>query len=229
MLAGVVLGALALVAVAIAVSSGGGGSSGLKTGTQASQTENQVDQLLSGISQSGTRLGNPKAPVTLTYYGDLECPICKQFTISSFSQLVANEVRAGKVQVVYKAFQTATQSASTFQNQQVAALAAGNQQRFWNYTELFYHQQGQEGTAYANETFLTGLAKQIPGLNQTKWQADRSAPALLSQVLAEGQAGSAAGVQGTPTLDFQGPKGKVRASQAVPTYAQLQQSIKQVS
>src|SRR5436309_15082300 len=67
MVAGVVLGALAVVAVAIAVSSGGGGGSaaGLQTGTKLVQTQTTVDNLLSGIPQSGTTLGKPNAPVTM--------------------------------------------------------------------------------------------------------------------------------------------------------------------
>ena len=35
--------------------------------------------MLKGIPQHGTTLGNPKAPVTFTEYGDLQCPICKDF------------------------------------------------------------------------------------------------------------------------------------------------------
>ena len=82
----------------------------------------------------------------MTYYGDLECPICQDFTLSGgFPQLVSNEVRTGKVQVVYKAFQTATRDPTVFKTQQVAALAAGQQQQFWNFAELFYHEQGQRG------------------------------------------------------------------------------------
>ena len=110
MVSGVVLGALALVAVAIAISSGGGSKSSgpRKKGAQASTTVASVEKLLSGIPQSGARLGNPKAPVTLTYYGDLECPICQQFTLGSFPQLVANEVRSGKVQVNLQGVPTAT-------------------------------------------------------------------------------------------------------------------------
>jgi protein-disulfide isomerase len=48
-------------------------------------------------------------------------------------------------------------------------------------------------------------------------------------VVADGRDGAAAGVQGTPTLFMQGPKGKSQLPQAVPTYAQLQQAIQSVS
>jgi protein-disulfide isomerase len=232
MIGGVVLGAIAVVVVAIVISSGGGSkANGLQNGTAANKTATTVQNLLAGIPQSGARLGNPKAPVTMTYYGDLECPICRDFTLNGgFPQLVSKDVRSGKVQVVYRAFQTATRDPAVFKTQQVAALAAGQQQRFWNFTELFYHEQGAENSNYVDEAYLSGLAKQIGGLNISKWQTDRNNQTLTNQVASDEQTGSAAGVSGTPTLVFQGPHGKTAApSASVPDYSQLQQAIKQVT
>jgi protein-disulfide isomerase len=232
MIGGVVVGAIVIIVAAIAISSGGSSSAtGLQKGTAANKTATSVQSLLAGIPQSGAQLGSSTAPVTMTYYGDLECPICQEFTLhGGFPELVSKDVRAGKVKVVYKAFQTATRDANTFKNQQVAALAAGQQQRFWNFAELFYHEQGQEDTPYVTEAYLAGLAKQIPGLNISKWQSDRGDAALASQVATDGQTGTSIGVSGTPTLVFQGPKGKTATPSAgVPSYSQLQQTIKQVS
>lgn len=232
MLAGVAVGAIVVIAVAVAISTSGGGSSsnGLRAGSQSSALSAQVQQLLGGIPQSGPRLGNPSAPITMTYYGDLECPVCQQFTLNGgFPQLVANEVRAGKVQVVYRAFQTATPSPTTFQTQQAAALAAGKQNHFWDFAELFYRQQGQEDTDYVTDSYLSGIAKQIPGLSFSAWQSERTDPTLVSQVQADIQSGNGAHVQGTPTLIFKGPKGTAEPSAGVPSYSDLQQAIKQVS
>jgi protein-disulfide isomerase len=232
MIGGVVLGAVVVVAAAIAISSGGSSTAatGLQKGKAASKTATAVQSLLAGIPQSGARLGNPKAPVTMIYYGDLECPICQDFTLNGgFPQLVSNDVRAGKVQVVYRAFETATRDPTVFKTQQVAALAAGQQQKFWNFTELFYHEQGTEDSGYVTDSYLSGLANQITGLNLSKWATDRSSSSLGNQVLADEQQGSRAGVQGTPTLVLQGPKGSVSPSSSVPSYSDLQQAIKQVS
>ena len=231
MLVGVVLGAVVLVAVAIGISvSSGTSSGGLAKGTKASKTVATVQSLLSGIPQSGAQLGNPKAPVTMTYYGDLECPICQDFTVNGgFSQLVSNDVKAGKVKILYRAFQTATRDPTVFQTQQVAALAAGEQQRFWNFVELFYREQGAEGAPYVTESYLDGLAAQIPGLNISTWKSDRNNAALASQVLADGQQGTKIGVSGTPTLVFQGPKGTAAPSSAVPSYSELEQVVKKVA
>ncbi len=230
MLIGAVLAAIAVVVVAIAISSGGSGATGLATGAKSTAVASQVNELLTGIPQSGATLGSPRAPVTMTYYGDLECPICRDFTLSGgFPQLVSQDVRSGKVKVVYRAFQTATPSPSTFQTQQVAALAAGKQNHFWDFAELFYRQQGAEGTNYVTEGYLSGIAAQISGLNLSAWHTARSDPALVSQVSGDQQAGHAAGIQGTPTLVFQGPKGEAQAPSGIPSYSDLQNTIKSVA
>jgi protein-disulfide isomerase len=234
LIGGIMLGAIVVVVALVLISTSGSGnkSSGLKTGTQASATVNSVNQLLAGVPQSGSVLGNPKAPVTMTYYGDLKCPICRDFTLQGgFPQLVANDVRSGKVKVDYKAFCTATcggPDPNEFNTQQVAALAAGKQQKFWQFAELFYRQQGSEQDAYVTESYLTNLANQA-GLNISQWKTDRNDPALLSQVNADQNTARQIGVSGTPTLIFTGPKGQAVAQQAVPTYAQLEQSVKHVS
>jgi hypothetical protein len=33
-----------------------------------------------GIPQQGTQLGDPKSPLVLTEFADLQCPFCKQYT-----------------------------------------------------------------------------------------------------------------------------------------------------
>jgi protein-disulfide isomerase len=229
-LGGVVLGAAVVVAVAIALSSGGGGSNGLTTGNAGARIAAQIQQLLGGIPQSGATLGNSKAPVTLTYYSDLQCPVCADFTLhSGFPELVAKDVRAGRVQIVYRAFETATRDPQTFQAQQVAALAAGKQNHFWDYVELFYRQQGAEGTGYVTDSYLTGLANQIPRLNIRAWRGARNDSSLVSQVQSDQQTATAAAVQGTPTLIFQGRAGKRRRLKSVPSYAQLEQAIGSVA
>jgi protein-disulfide isomerase len=221
---------IAVVAIAIS-SSGGGGSktNGLLTGSKAQTETAQVNSLLGGIPQSGATLGKASAPVTMTYYGDLQCPICQEFTLQGgFPKIVQNEVRQGKVKVVYRAFETATQDPATFKTQQVAALAAGKQNRFWNYTELFYRQQGAEGSGYVTEPFLKGLAQQIGGLNLSQWQSARADAGLDAQVSADGVAGQTAKITGTPTVIFTGPKGSAQVPSGIPSYSDLQSALKQV-
>ena len=233
MLTGVVLLAVIVIAVAIAVSSGNSTNElGLQKGAKLASTEAAVSTLLKGIPQSGNTLGSPTAPVTLTYYGDLECPICQDFTLNGgFGQLVQNEVRQGKVKVVYSATCTATCNShpqSTFTLQQVAALAAGQQSKFWNYVELFYRQQADETSDYVNEHYLDQLAIQA-GLNVPAWKAARNNAALTQELTQQEQTDTQQGINSTPTLIFSGPKGKNQPPESVPSYQNLQSSIQAVS
>jgi protein-disulfide isomerase len=215
-LAGILLGAAALVAIAVAAGSAGSSKpSGLVSGSKSSATVSAVSSLLRGIPQSGTRLGRPTAPVTMDYYGDLQCPVCRDFTLTSLPQVIKNDVRAGKLQIRYRSLETATPDPATFQTQQVAALAAGRQNRLWQFVELFYRQQGQEGTGYVTAAYLNGLARQVPGLNMTAWRSARAESALGAQVRTDAAAASVAGATATPTLVIHGPKGTKAASGVV--------------
>jgi protein-disulfide isomerase len=233
MVGGVVVVAIALVAVAIAISSGGSNAASVvkPSSPAARKAQAAVSSLLQGIPQQGNTLGSPSAKVTVTEFGDLECPICKSFALGTEDKLIANEVRAGKVKLVYRSLETAsgTANGSMFVPQQASALAAGQQKLGWNYIELFYHEQGDETTSYVNDNFLAGLAKQISGLNFSQWSSDRRSSSLSTQVTKDMQAAQAAGYNSTPTLLIAGPKSQARPIVGSPSYASLQSAIKSVA
>jgi protein-disulfide isomerase len=228
---GLVVGAAVVaVAVAIVISSSGGTKKPQASNVSANRaTIAAVSQELSGITQSGTRLGSAKAPVKLTYYGDLECPVCQAFTLGALQNLIAKDVRSGKLQIDYKSLETATQDPSVFQDQQTAALAAGQQNRGWNFIELFYNEQGQEGTGYVDEAYLQGLARQTPGLNLAKWKAARGSSQLSNQVGTDADQARIEGANATPTLVITGPKGKAQPIAGNAPYQQIESQINKVA
>ena len=199
-LGGVIGVVVVIVLVIVIATSGGSSKGGLATGSQKNSTVATVDSIIGGIHQSGNVLGNPNAPVTLQYFGDLECPICKEFTLGALPGVIKKYVRAGKVKIEYNSLQTATHEQETFRNQQIAADAAGKQNRAWYFIELFYHEQGQEGSGYVTESYLQGLAQQVPGLNLPNWSAARSDPAYAEQVTHDAQIANAEGFTGTPSF-----------------------------
>jgi protein-disulfide isomerase len=237
MLGGVVIVAIAVVAVAIAVSSGGSSSNNANiasTQKPCTGSDAAICTLLNGIPQSGNTLGNPHAPVTVTEYGDLQCPICADFATGGIqNQLIQNEIRQGKVKMVYRSLMTATGNSpdpSIFGVQQASAGAAGLQKKAWYYIELFYHHQGAEGSGYVNQTFLNNLAKRVLGLDFNKWLSDSHSQPMLSQVSADQAAATAKGFNSTPTLLIDGPKGQTQPIVGVPnSYADLQKAINSVS
>jgi protein-disulfide isomerase len=241
MILGSLLVAVIAVAVVLVIVLGGSSSNNSSASTIATKPESpkakstvaQVQALLKGIPQHGNTLGNPNAPVTYTEYGDLECPICKEFALGTENKLISNEVRAGKVKLVYKSFETATgdlSNASTiFPLQQSAAYAAGAQNKAWYYIELFYHEQGQEATSYVNAQYLTGLAKQVPGLNVAQWNRDRNNPAYAAQIQQETKEATSLGIDATPSLIAAGAKSQTKPASGALSYDQVQSMIKSVS
>jgi protein-disulfide isomerase len=198
----IVMGIVVAITVAIVVATGGSSNKGtLKpNSTPANATGAEVPSLLAGIPQRGSTLGDPKAPVTLQYFGDLECPFCKQFTHGALPSLIQRYVRGGKLKIEYRSLETATRDRETFKTQQVAALAAGKQNHLWEYIELFYRKEGRENSGYVTERYLQGLAQQVTGLSLIAWTAARNGAHLAKTLSSDAQAASNAGLTSTPSF-----------------------------
>jgi protein-disulfide isomerase len=199
---GGVAGVVVVIIAIILVATGTGGSKNAPApkSAAAKTASSEVISLLQGIPQSTNTLGNPNAPVTIQYFGDLECPFCKQFTLSALPTIIKKYVRTGKAKIEYHSMETATHEKEIFQTQQVAALAAGKQNLMWYFVELFYHEQGEEDSGYVTESYLQGLASQVPGLNLSKWTEARSDPTYANQVVSDAQAANQNGFTGTPSF-----------------------------
>jgi protein-disulfide isomerase len=198
---GIVAAIVVAIIVGIVIATSGGSKKGPATSRhQENALVGQVNTLIGGIPQSGNTLGSPSAPVTLQYFADLECPICREFTEGALPTLISSYVRPGKLRIEFRSLQTATREPETFKTQQVAALAAGKQQKAWYYIELFYHEQGEENSGYVTESYLHKLASEVPGLDLAKWASDRSNAELANTVTTDAQAASSQGFTGTPSF-----------------------------
>jgi protein-disulfide isomerase len=229
-----IIAASALVAAAVFVFAISSLSGGYRTqqpiGGNAGQSPPGLAQTgapFAGIPQSGTVLGNPKAAVTITFFGDLECPSCARFVDGQVFSRLLGRVRAGTVRLVYRSLCTSTcalHDKQFFTTQQAAAYAAGEQNRFWDYSLAFYEHQGVVGTRYVTNAFLTAMARRLPTLNLARWQRDRGSPALARQVRHDAVAAEAARVYATPTLIVTG-SGRPQTLIGLPTYARLSHAI----
>jgi protein-disulfide isomerase len=198
---GIVVAVVAAALVVILIVTSGGGAKKVKAGTkEASKVTSEVNNLIGGIPQNGNSLGSPTAPVTLQYFGDLECPICQKFTLGALPALIQRWVRAGKLRIEYHSLETATREPETFKTQQVAALAAGKQAKMWNFIETFYHEQGAEDSGYVTEQYLHNIAQQVTGLDLAQWTKERSNPSYPNQIEADAQAATAHNFTGTPSF-----------------------------
>jgi protein-disulfide isomerase len=161
---------------------------------------NQITALLASIPQSANALGQPAAPVTLAYFADLQCPYCRDFSLEALPSIIERWVRAGKLRIEFHALQTATQAPEVFIAQQVAALAAGRQERAWHFIETFYAEQGEENSGYVTDAYLQGIANKVTGLDLARWTGDRRDPQLANEIAGDERAAENAGLTGTPSF-----------------------------
>ena len=236
---GIIAVAIIALVVAIVVSSNGAHKSNTKVNASTkAAAQKVVAGELAGIPQSGNVLGKASAPITLIEYGDLVCPICRDFAVTTEPGIIKALVKTGKAKLEFRGFETASQTAnnSEYPATQVAARSAGLQGREWNYILLMYREQPQtlngqpaEEVSYITPKYLQDLAAQVPGLNLIKWQANLGSQSLANDVTVDGQAALASGAQGTPAVTVTGPKGTALDQESIPTLAGLESTISQLS
>jgi protein-disulfide isomerase len=88
---------------------------------------------------------------------------------------------------------------------QLHALAAGAQGRGWNYLELFYRNQGKENSGYADDEFLTAVAKGAGVKDIAKWQTERKGTKFTAEVTKTTEDAQRFGFTGTPSFAVKGP------------------------
>ncbi len=188
--------ALALVVVVVAiVISQGGDDDPSTTGTDTTAAKTQEG--LAGIPQRGVTLGNPDAPATLLEFADLQCPFCAEYATQALPTVVDQYVRTGKLKLQLRLL--AFLGPDSKRGADVAA-AATLQDRLWQFSEVFYRNQGPENSGYATDQFLRGLARDTPGLDVAQGSKDLDSPAATRLLRQADRQAKALGVTGTPSF-----------------------------
>jgi protein-disulfide isomerase len=195
MAAGAAFLVLAAVMVLIVVNSSNG--SGGDTTIDDAAT---VNRSLAGIPQTGMVLGDPKAPVELIEFGDLQCPVCAGYAKEILPPIVDNQVKEGQVMLDFRNLVIIGEESIPAG---AAALAAGDQGRGWNYLEIFYRNQGAERSGYVTDEFMEAVAKAAGIKDLAKWNQDRKKlTGAVEETTAEARQ---LGYEGTPSFAIKGP------------------------
>ena len=219
-------GAVAVIVALIVISQSGGGSGSSSPPANVTGTA-QVDAQLNGLDQSGAVLGSTSASTTVIEYGDPQCSSCKFFSENVAPDLISSQVRSGAAKYEFRPFLVIGPDSKPAMR---GALAAGEQNRFWNFLQLFYLNQGGENSGYVTDSFLTGLAKAAGVPDIGKWNSDRNDPKWNAVIQQGSSQADSFGFTGTPSIVVQGPKGqRPIGGSSIPTLGQIQSAIQQVS
>lgn len=184
--------AVALVIVAVVVS-----QSGSDHGPGGGETGDEIAATLEGIEQEGFSAGDPRAPLEMVEYGDLQCPFCADAAVEVVPELVSEYVESGDLRITFAP--VAFIGEDSIEAAQMAAAAA-MQDRGFAFVEQFYADQGVENTGYVTDEFLTEVGERVPGLDVDRALEDRSsaeAQALLDRASVQADRDR---IESTPTF-----------------------------
>jgi protein-disulfide isomerase len=195
------IAAVAVVAVAAVLLLSGGGDDGNGGGASGGgsaevQGVQETNEMLDGIKEEGSALGDPEAPVTMIEFADLQCPFCKQFALSTYPVLVNDYVREGKLRIE---FATLAFIGPDSEKGARAAAAAGEQGREAYFTQLWYWNQGTENSGYADDAFIEKIWK-AAGVDVAKAKAFTASEASKKPLEAAQAQAEKYGVASTPSF-----------------------------
>src|SRR4051794_19813216 len=158
-------------------------------------------------------LGDPNAPVTITEYLDLQCPICQQAATTELPTLIANYVKTGKVKL-----QARTLHFIGDDSTKAARFAAGaeRQGKLWPFIETFYANQGEENSGYVTDDFLKGIAKGA-GVDYAKAKAFAGTDGAQAALDKADAAAQTVGADSTPTFTIKQGNGAEKVLVVGPT------------
>jgi Thioredoxin len=188
-----------------------------------------VQRLFGGIEQDGDALGDPDAPVTISFFNDLQCTDCADYHLETVPPLVESLVRRGdaKLEFRHRAIgqKVVTEAA-------LGAEAAGLQDHQWDFAHLTFLNLDQvevSGTSdqFSGE-FLERVAEAIPSpeFDVAQWEEDRDDPDLIAQVESDDQTAVDLGIA-SPAVVVEGPGGTETLEES-PSVAEIEAAVAEV-
>lgn len=214
------LGVAGLIAAIISISVGTGGPEKIVI-----SGGEDVQQLIGGVQQDGSSLGSPDAPVTVAVFTDLQCSTCDNYQLDTIEPLIEKYARGDDVRFEFHNYSLGqadvTQSA-------YAAVAAGMQDREWQFTELFFRNQDEAPGGRVTEEFLDDIANSIPEFDLDAWHAAMGTEQVKAEVDADQKLAAQYGLRvEAPSVIVDGPGGS-KVLQDGPSQEEIQAAIDDV-
>ncbi|QIM15730.1 thioredoxin domain-containing protein [Leucobacter insecticola] len=167
--------------------------------TAESESENSQRSFLAALVRNTPNdpmaLGRPDAPVTLIEWTDMRCPFCAVYSRDTMPQIVKEYVDAGKLRIEIN-------DVAFFEEQSVdaavAARAAGNQGKYFEYIETLYAAAPESGHPDMPKDKLMGFAQAAGVPDLARFETDLADPQLRSAVLTSTADAQQIGVKSVP-------------------------------
>jgi protein-disulfide isomerase len=136
-------------------------------------------------------MGNADAPVTMIEFTDFQCPFCRRYSNGTFSQIIKDYVKTGKVRYVVRQFPLKPIHPKAVKASE-ASLCAGDQGKYWEMHDRIFKQT----RSFEQEEWVR-LAEGL-GLEMSSFRDCLENGMKTSEVERDIKEGTALGMSGTP-------------------------------
>ncbi len=167
------------------------------TANSGAATSAAVPDLARRLPGDPMALGSVSAPVVMVEYADYRCPFCAAFDKDTLPALTKKYVDTGVLRVEWRDFPVFGQQSF---DAAVAARAAAQQGRFWQYHHALYALAPAMAHANLTRPVLLDTARKVGVPNMAAFTAALDSAELKAQVQADAAEAQALGASGTPTF-----------------------------
>jgi protein-disulfide isomerase len=165
-----------------------------------------------GVPERGGVLGDPRAPLLLTEYADLQCPACRAYAVATLPAVVRDRVRTGRVRLALEPLSFIGPESVRAGRVAAAAQAQG---RLWSFVELAYAHQGPENAGTLSEARLRALLR-AAGADPARALAAARRPAAAARLARADARAARLGIASTPAFTVRRGDGPTRVLRADP-------------
>jgi protein-disulfide isomerase len=159
----------------------------------------EANSLFNGIPQQGEVVGDPKAPVEMLMFIDVQCPVCQSYEVTDLPTIVKKYIKTGKVQLRLKPWAFLGPQSDTGR---LGVIAAAQQNKGFQYAKVLYDTQppNSENSGWLDGREMAVIAASVNGLDLAQWRDDANSSTAKSTASAVDKLATKMKVQGTPTV-----------------------------
>ena len=202
-----------------------------KAGSEVVHVEGiaNAQEVFGGVPQEGDRLGSSDAPVSIQVFADMQCSSCREDFLATIPALTNEYARPGDAKLLIRHYSVAQ---NPLELGFFGAEAAAEQNYGWQYTYLFFRNQGEAERFGVGEELMDSLAGAIENLDVPEWEEylERNSGAdgaIASRLEGYDRLGSELGIRTRPAMIISGPDG-TRTLQDGPSLAEIERAIGEV-
>ena len=163
--------------------------------------------------------------MTIDVFNDVQCTRCADYQLDVIDPLINDYVRTGEAQMIFRHYPLGGKPVTLGG---VAAEAAGEQDRQWQFIEVFVRNLDQVPEQGVSQEFLNEIAATVPKLDVTAWEQANGGSEAEDAARAGNDLGTQLKIPADPAVVVTGVNGSEELDSA-PSLEEIEAAIDRVS